>query len=35
VYDNPRKPSAKRITGLATYSNFRRSELKVRLASPR
>jgi hypothetical protein len=31
VYDNPRKPKADRIIGSATYSRFRRSELKARL----
>ncbi len=35
VYDTPRKRSANRITGLATYSNFRPSRLKAGLAPPR
>ena len=34
VYDNPRKKNASRITGSATYSRFRRSEMKARLNPP-
>jgi len=33
VYDNPRERAADRITGLATYSNFRPSGLRERRAS--
>jgi hypothetical protein len=35
VYDNPRKRTANRITGLATYTNFRPSDLKARLGTLR
>jgi hypothetical protein len=31
-YDNPSKPKADRITGTATYSRFRRSDIKARLS---
>jgi hypothetical protein len=34
VYDNPRERAADRITGLATYSNFRPSGLRERRDSP-
>src|SRR5262245_53357150 len=33
VYDTPGKRAAKRITGVATYSNFRASDLKAQLAT--